>query len=149
MTTLALRTAARQLALLSCAAACLGLSGRAALAQEDDPHDTTQQMTAGVAKVLARDLAVLQVKPDAASQACVSALRDLHKTQDQITYEEKRTKDQDLPVARDVLDSNFEDAMQYCGTDARRLCRTEGDSDPKFAASCGELRRHEDDDDAR
>jgi len=149
MTTLAFRTAARQLALLSCAAACLGLCGRAAHAQEDDPHDTTQQMTAGVAKVLARDLAVLQVKPDAASQACVSALRDLHKTQDQITYEEKRTKDQDLPVARDVLDSNFEDATQYCGTDARRLCRTEGDNDPKFAASCGELRRHEDDDDAR
>jgi len=138
---------ARSLLLVSCGVALLGLATpQAARAQDDDPHDTTTRMTAAISKILARDLAVLQIKPDAASDNCVSALKDLHKTQAQITDEEKRTKYQDLPIARDVLDSNYEDATQFCGTDARHLCRTTGSSDTRFAAPCADLREHEDDD---
>nr|WP_240162013.1 hypothetical protein [Gluconacetobacter azotocaptans] len=89
---------------------------------------------------LQKDLAVLQGNPDAASQDCLDALKELHKTQDMVAAEEARTKDQDLEVARDVLETDFETAAQVCTPDAASLCDKSGASPtPAMAKACAAL----------
>ncbi|NVN39967.1 hypothetical protein, partial [Ameyamaea chiangmaiensis] len=105
----------------------------AARAQEDGGDN------AMLSRLLQRYLAVLQTSPDEASPACIDALKEMHKTQDQVTAEEGRTKDQDLEVARDVLASDTEDATQICGADAHRLCDG-GKQSPALVAACQALR---------
>jgi len=111
----------------------------ATTAHAQDEQDETTAATAGISAVLGKQLAILQQKPDAASEACVNALKELHTTQDQIAKEEQHSKDQDLGVARDVLESDFENATQYCGADARTLCRTDTTHAAKMEAACTKL----------
>lgn len=101
------------------------------------------------ASVLNRTLEVLQVEPDSASDACVEALKELHKTQKIVADQDTDSSNQDAAVARDVLESDFEEAIAICGTDARSLCRTKSDSLPKLSTLCPaalDRPRHEDDD---
>jgi len=106
----------------------------AAYAQDDDtPAPSPMNLR------LQKILAILQTNPDDVSQACVGALKELHKTQDQVAAEQDRNKDQDLEVARDVEESNFEDATQICGVDAQRMCEHDKPQ-PKLTQACGVLR---------
>nr|WP_242010545.1 hypothetical protein [Acetobacter musti] len=84
---------------------------------------------------LQKELAVLQTMPDQASEACIGALKELHETQGKLEAEQERTKDQDLAVAQDVLESDYENAIEMCGPDARRLCETHNPAD-KLAHAC-------------
>ncbi|MCX2560643.1 hypothetical protein OQ252_04395 [Acetobacter farinalis] len=73
---------------------------------------------------LQKELAVLQYKPEAASPACIDSLKELHKTQAQLEAEQSRTDDQDLAIAQDVLESDFENSIELCSPDVRQLCET-------------------------
>ncbi|WP_035447710.1 hypothetical protein [Asaia prunellae] len=92
------------------------------------------------ASVLNRILAVLQTDPDSASDACVEALKELHKTQKIVANQDTDSSNQDAAVARDVLESDFEETIEVCGTDARRLCRTKSEADPKLPPLCTAIR---------
>ncbi|GAN64336.1 hypothetical protein [Acetobacter indonesiensis] len=87
---------------------------------------------------LQKELAVLQFKPEAASEACINSLKDLHKTQDQLEEEQKHTNDQDLAIAQDVLESDFENSIEMCAPDVRALCETPN-PDIKLAQACERL----------
>ncbi|WP_367160845.1 hypothetical protein ABUE34_06515 [Kozakia baliensis] len=114
----------------------IGLFPLTAWAQEDSGGSDI------AGKELNKVLGVLQVQPDSASDACVEALKELHKTQKIVSDGESAGKNQDLDVARDVLESNYEDASQICGTDARTLCRTKINESPKLPALCTTLHAH-------
>ncbi len=73
---------------------------------------------------LQKELAVLHFKPDAASPACIDSLSELHKTQDLLQKDEENTRNQDLTVAEDVLESNFETSIEACAADVEKLCGT-------------------------
>ncbi|NIE80391.1 MULTISPECIES: hypothetical protein [Asaia] len=107
----------------------LPLSAQAAPKPKNDP-----------ASVLNRILAVLQTDPDSASDSCVEALKELHKTQKIVANQDSDSNNQDAAVARDVLESDFEETIEVCGTDARTLCRTKGEADPKLPAMCAAIR---------
>ncbi|MBB2202677.1 hypothetical protein [Gluconacetobacter tumulisoli] len=93
------------------------------------------------AVLLQREVGVLQTDPNATSPSCLDALKELHKTQDLVAAEESRTKDQDLEVARDVLETDFETAGQACAPDAESLCDKAGTSpSPALAKACAVLR---------
>lgn len=121
---------------LSCLCLIAAFLVTPALADDDEP------LSAGPGNVanaqLQKELAVLQSNPDEASEACVSALKELHKTQAQVDAEQQRTHDQDLAVAQDVLESDFENAIEMCGPDARRMCGTQNPS-AKLAHACETL----------
>ncbi|GBQ97404.1 hypothetical protein AA23498_2886 [Acetobacter nitrogenifigens DSM 23921 = NBRC 105050] len=84
---------------------------------------------------LQKEVAVLQSDPDEASQACLDALKELHETQDKLSAEQERSHDQDIAVAQDVLESDFENAIEMCGPDARRMCSKHNPSN-KLAHAC-------------
>ena len=90
--------------------------------------------------VLNRYLQVLQLDPDAASDACVAQLKELHKTQDVLSTAETGGKDEQSAVAHDVLESDYDDANEICGTDARTLCRTKSNTIAALPAVCSTLR---------
>ena len=71
---------------------------------------------------LARVIAVLRLKPEAAGQTCLDALHEAHHTEDQLKTLEGKAKDPDLALAQDVLETNYENAQEVCGADARRTC---------------------------
>ena len=71
---------------------------------------------------LARAIAVLRLKPEAAGQSCLDALHEAHQTEDQLKKLESKAKDPDLALAQDVLETDYENAQEVCGTDARRTC---------------------------
>lgn len=87
---------------------------------------------------LQKELGVLQTTPDQASEACINSLKELHETQGKLEAEQERTKDQDLAVAQDVLESDYENAIEMCGPDARRLCETRNPSNT-LAHACETL----------
>ncbi|GAA4492776.1 hypothetical protein GCM10023158_09120 [Gluconacetobacter tumulicola] len=106
------------------------LAASPAIAQDDEegaPSSTTVE--------LQKLVAVLQSDPNATSQPCVDALTELHKTQDTLEAEQKRTNDPDVGVARDVLETDFETAVQSCSPDATALCEKNG-NDPKLTRAC-------------
>lgn len=92
------------------------------------------------ASILNRILAVLQTDPDSASDSCVEALKELHKTQKIVADQDTDSNNQDAAVARDVLESDFEETIEVCGTDARTMCRTKAESDPKLPPLCAAIR---------
>ncbi len=71
---------------------------------------------------LARVIAVLRLKPEAAGQSCLDALHEAHQTEDQLKKLETKAKDPDLALAQDVLETDYENAQELCGADARRTC---------------------------
>ena len=89
--------------------------------------------------VLNRYLQILQTDPDSASDACVAQLKELHKTQDIVTAAEAGGKEEQTVIAKDVLESDYDDANEVCGTDARTLCRTKGNTLAKLPALCQTL----------
>nr|WP_194299842.1 hypothetical protein [Acetobacter conturbans] len=84
---------------------------------------------------LQKELAVLQTDPEQASEACVTAMKELHDTQAKIALAEERSSSPDLTVAHDVLESDYESAIEMCGPDARRLCG-EPNLSNKLAHAC-------------
>ncbi|WP_042786543.1 hypothetical protein [Acetobacter pomorum] len=94
------------------------LAVSATVRADDDPPSRTNVPNVQLQK----ELAVLHFKPEAASQACIDALKELHKTQDMLKAEEERSHDQDLAIAEDVLESDFENAIEMCAPDVQRLC---------------------------
>ncbi|GBR03443.1 hypothetical protein [Acetobacter oeni] len=97
------------------------------------PAMAEEELSAGHSTVpnaqLQKELAVLQTAPDQVSEACISALKELHETQGKLEAEQERTKDQDIAVAQDVLESDYENAIEMCGPDARHMCETHNPSD--------------------
>lgn len=77
---------------------------------------------------LQKELAVLHLKPDAAGPACIESLKELHKTQDLLQKDEENTRNQDLTVAEDVLESDFENSIEACAADVEKLCETHNPS---------------------
>ncbi|MFT8945508.1 MAG: hypothetical protein ABF876_02880 [Acetobacter aceti] len=92
---------------------------------------------------LRKELAVLQSDPEQASEACVNAMKELHDTQGKIAAAEERSSSADLTVAKDVLESNYENAIEMCGPDARRICATH-DQTAKLAQACTILKNDTD-----
>nr|WP_230975599.1 hypothetical protein [Acetobacter garciniae] len=109
-----------------------------AAAQDDEPEAPPTPRDTVPNRKLERQLAILHFKPDAASDACVNALSALHKTQDQLTQEEARYHDQDIAVAQDVLESDFENSLEHCSPDARALC-AEPSPSPGLAQACAQI----------
>lgn len=109
------------------------------VARADDDEASASPANNEAAIALNKVLQVLQQDPSSASDACVDALKELHKTQDIVATDEARSKDQDLAVARDVLESDYEDATQICGADARTLCRTSSGKLPKLPPACAAI----------
>jgi hypothetical protein len=89
---------------------------------------------------LARAIAVLRLQPDAAGQSCLDALREVHKTEGQVKELQTRTRSADLGLARDVLETDYENGKEICGADAIRVCA--GPMQPaRLAAACRTLQQ--------
>ncbi|GBQ90352.1 hypothetical protein [Asaia krungthepensis] len=119
----------KALPVLAVLLAGLPLSAQAAPHPKNDP-----------ASVLNRILAVLQTDPDSASDSCVEALKELHKTQKIVADQDTDSTNQDAAVARDVLESDFEETIEVCGADARTMCRTRAETNPKLPPLCAAIR---------
>ena len=87
---------------------------------------------------LQKELAVLHLKPDAAGPACIDSLKELHKTQDLLQKDEENTRNQDLTVAEDVLESDFENSIEACAADVEKLCNTHNPS-AELRQSCEKI----------
>ncbi|MBS1102507.1 hypothetical protein JK202_05675 [Gluconobacter sp. Dm-62] len=108
---------------------------------DDDP--TINQQGFAINKILR----VLQINPDAASDSCISSLKEMHQAQTALGKEEGGDPEhnQDIGVARDVVSSAMEDVTNMCGADARTYCRkATAHPDPKFTAACNGLPAEED-----
>ncbi|ACI50911.1 conserved hypothetical protein [Gluconacetobacter diazotrophicus PA1 5] len=116
---------------LSCGLVSVAAS---AMAQDAPAH--------GPAAQVQRQVAVLQSNPNGVSRDCLDALAEVHKTQDTISAEEDRSKDPDLDVARDVLETDLETAVQSCRADTTSICDKAG-ADPKLAKACAALDQSE------
>ncbi|NHN91398.1 hypothetical protein [Acetobacter sicerae] len=88
---------------------------------------------------LRKELAVLQADPEQASEACITAMKELRDTQAKISAAEERSSSADLTVAKDVLESDYENAIEMCGPDARRTC-TAPDRPAKLTQACAVLK---------
>lgn len=119
-------------ALLVATLLCAPLHARA------DDGDDAEVRSAVPNAQLQKELAVLQFKPDAASPACVESLKELHKTQALLEEEQKHSNDQDLAVAQDVLESDFENSIETCAPDVRALCESQN-PDVKLAKTCEKI----------
>jgi len=117
-------------------ALCLAAFVPAADAQDYDDAVKASPMNQRLQQIVG----VLQTDPNDVSSACIDALKELHKTQDQVTAEQDHNKDQDLEVARDVLESNYEDSNQICGVDAQRMCDHDKPT-PQLTQACTALSR--------
>ncbi|MFT8777601.1 MAG: hypothetical protein ABF893_13255 [Gluconacetobacter liquefaciens] len=118
--------------------AVLFLSGILAISPAFAQADDDEAAAPPTAMQLQKVVAVLQSDPNSTSQSCVDALTELHKTQDTLEAEQKRTNDPDMAVARDVLETDFETAVESCTADATALCEKHGDA-PKVARACTAL----------
>lgn len=79
---------------------------------------------AGPRAQLDKILAVLRVRTQAASKACLTAMTQVHETEQQVkNHENDSGNHPDLDIARDVLDSDYQNSSQLCGADADRACR--------------------------
>ncbi|MCH4092605.1 hypothetical protein [Acetobacter sp.] len=92
---------------------------------------------------LRKELAVLQADPEQASEACINAMKELRDTQAKISAAEERSSSADLTVAKDVLESDYENAIEMCGPDARRLCMAQ-DRPAKLTQPCTVLKNETD-----
>lgn len=69
-------------------------------------------------------LAVLRLRMTAASEACLKAMTQVHGTEQQVKdHENDSGTHPDLDIARDVLESDYQNSSQICGADADRACR--------------------------
>ena len=116
--------------LLPALTVCVLMSGMAGFARADD---------AGGGRVqLDKILAVLRQKTEAASKACLSAMTEVHETEQQVNaHQNDASNHTDLDIARDVLESDYQNSAQVCGADAARVCREAPAG--TLAASCAAL----------
>ena len=104
---------------------------------------SAQDAESGARQTLDRVLAVLRLQNDAASVACLRAMTEAHKTEDQVTALSRNgtgTEDKPNPsldIARDVLGSDYDTATAACGPDAVRACRAPAGA--AMAKACGNL----------
>ena len=91
---------------------------------------------------LARVIAVLRLKPEDAGQSCLDALHEAHQTEDQLKKLENKAKDPDLALAQDVLETDYENAQEVCGADARTTCAASPRS-AGISAACEHLKKRE------
>lgn len=111
------------------------LAGSLAMAPAARADDDETAPRSNVNNVqLQKELAVLHFKPDAAGPACIDSLKELHKTQDLLQKEQENTRNQDLTVAEDVLESDFETSIEACAEDVEKLCETHNPSSDLRAA---------------
>ncbi|MGI4747382.1 MAG: hypothetical protein ACRYGI_08450 [Janthinobacterium lividum] len=69
-------------------------------------------------------LSVLRIQTDAASKACLAAMANVHDTEQQVRNHTNDTgAHPDLDIAKDVLESDYQNGAQLCGADAARVCR--------------------------
>ncbi|WP_241503282.1 hypothetical protein [Komagataeibacter melaceti] len=73
-----------------------------------------------------RALAVLRLKPNLASQACLDKLEDLHKMEKFIDEAGENAHNPNLSLAHDVMTSDYEDATESCVPDAAKVCEAPG-----------------------
>ncbi|NPD67874.1 hypothetical protein HN018_10895 [Lichenicola cladoniae] len=70
-------------------------------------------------------LSVLRVQTDAAGKACLSAMANVHESEQQVkAHTNDNGAHPDLDIAKDVLESDYQNGAQICGADAARACRT-------------------------
>ena len=78
---------------------------------------------------LDRALAVLRLRMTAASKTCLTAMAEVHQTENQVTALSRNgagTEDKPNPsldIARDVLGSDYDTATAACMPDAVRACQ--------------------------
>ncbi len=78
----------------------------------------------GLRGQLDKVLAVLRVRSQTASKSCLNAMSQVHATEQQVKDHENDTGSHpDLDIARDVLESDYQNSSQICGVDADRACR--------------------------
>lgn len=126
----------RSLLFFALCIACLSAIAVAAPAKTDDDDPNVNAHGTGVNRLLE----VLRKRPDSASEACLHALSEMHKAQQQLEDVENHDDDPDTALVRDVLASDMEDVITMCGADAHRVCREiEGDDDAALAKRCSAL----------
>ncbi|WP_291365843.1 hypothetical protein [Acetobacter sp. UBA5411] len=125
------------LSLLTLTAFCLATPAMA------DETLTSAAQSSVANEQLRKEMIVLQSDPEQASEACITAMKELHDTQAKISAAEERSSSADLTVAKDVLESDYENAIEMCGPDARRLC-TAQDRPAKLAQACAALKSETD-----
>ncbi|MFT8717956.1 hypothetical protein [Acetobacter sp.] len=113
-----------------------------AMAQEESLSSAAENSVPN--EQLRKELAVLQSNPDEASDSCVNAMKELHATQAKIAEIEDKSTSPDMTVAKDVLESDFESAIEMCGPDARRVCSSESHPSDKLAKACAVLKADSD-----
>ncbi|WP_428393548.1 hypothetical protein [Lichenicoccus sp.] len=119
---------------------CITLIGAAcvvfaAAAFADEP-DTSGNLAR---QQLNRVISVLKLQPAAAGATCLQALTDMHTTEDQVKQLRTRAKDPDLALALDVLESDYENAHELCGADARRVC-SGSEQAADLSSACSRMR---------
>ena len=114
---------------------CVALVSLVALAASSSVRaDETDIGRAQLDKVLS----VLRLQTDAASKACLSAMTNVHDTEQQVKNHTNDTgAHPDLDIARDVLESDYQNGAQLCGADAARVCR--GTATGELAHACSAL----------
>ncbi|MGI4793653.1 MAG: hypothetical protein ACRYG8_06105 [Janthinobacterium lividum] len=79
-------------------------------------------------------LIVLRLQSSAASKACLDAMSQVHDTEKQVSVHNNDTGSHpELDIARDVLESDYQNSVQLCGADAARVCREDVRSDTNKA----------------
>ena len=83
-------------------------------------------------------LTVLRLHTEAASKACLSAMTEVHETEKQVAaHQNDASNHTDLDIAKDVLESDYQNSAQVCGADAARVCRDGATG--KLAVPCAAL----------
>ena len=89
---------------------------------------------------LDRVLSVLRLQQSAASRACLDVMSQVHATEQQVKDHQNDTGEHpDLDIARDVMESDYQNGVVICGADADRVCRTVHDD--RLAGACRALHR--------
>lgn len=113
-------------------ALCFVMAGATDAARADDDGG------GGGRAQLDKILTVLRLHTEAASKACLSAMLEVHETEKQVAaHQNDAANHTDLDIARDVLESDYQNSAQVCGADAARVCRESPTG--KLAAPCAAL----------
>ncbi|MDG6094710.1 hypothetical protein LOC54_06245 [Acetobacter sp. AN02] len=118
------------------------VSGSFCLQQAGAEESVSLSGSVAASGQLQKEMTVLRFNPDETSDSCIHALKEMHETQEKLEKLEDRTNDPDLAVARDVLESDYEAALEMCGPDARRMCEASpGKMADGLKKACADMRR--------
>ncbi len=107
-------------------------------------YAASAQEESGAKRKLDAALGVLRIHQDAAGKSCLEAMTRVHQTEDQVAGVTRQSAsgdhaDTNADIARDVLDSDYENAESACAPDAQKACQA-GAQEPacaKFNATSG------------